>query len=654
LFVAGVGLTVTAGLWFGAARSIDEGRTRSLESDLRQVASDLQASMPSIQQPLFAGAQIAATAGIERFRDYEETEVPAPFRSVSLWAHTPEGLRLLKAVGAAPEVLHGNPAVLAALRAVRPSGRLNVLGLVHGPARALALAELLPGRGLLVYAEDTPPDAATLSNSPLFSGLHFSLYDGPTATPSRLIETDTADTQSGPSRTETVRFGSGLVTIRAILTARPPGTLPSQVPPLIAVGGLALTAAATATAELLVRRREIAERAASDTGLAYDELKGISETLQHTFLPPDDLSFPGVELAGAYVAGVQPLGVGGDWYDAIPIDETHLFVSVGDVAGRGHDAARVMSSLRHAIRAYAVQGDPPGTVIRKLGELVDVERDDCFATVLAAAVDVPGRTIEVVSAGHLPPLLVDDAGARYLSLTVAIPVGMARRAPLPPPPARLALSPGSTLVFFTDGLVERRGEVVDVGLEQLRDAAAATQGDARDVVADLLRAVVPDGCDDDLALLALRWPSVPADDLATPTVPPAGWAHRRRFPREPESAERARVFVAGCLEAAPRDVREVAKLLTSELASNAVLHARSAFDVVVSEARGTVRVAVIDAGPGEPVPERTDDGRDGGHGLWIVSRLSDRWGVDHLPGGAKSVWFESAVRSGSPSSRRAR
>jgi serine phosphatase RsbU (regulator of sigma subunit)/anti-sigma regulatory factor (Ser/Thr protein kinase) len=650
LAVLVVGLVLTAGFTIGAARSIEGGQSRTLTDDLRQVTSALEASVPSIQQPLVAGARIASSDGVGPFRVYEETEVGggAPFRSVSLWRRELGSFELVAVVGERPEALHGNGAVLSRLRGLKPGERLGVLGLVVGPARALAFAELLPGTRLLVYAEDPLPrgSSAQFAASSPFAGLHFELFLGPDRSPSRLIETDLARGIDGPSRTATVAYGSSSATIVVVLTTYPPGLLPPQVPRAIAYGGLLLTALAAVTAERLVRRREKAELVAVDTGQRYDEQRGISETLQHSLLPPEEVSFPGMAITGAYVAGVRPLGVGGDWYDAIPIDDEHLFVSVGDVAGRGHRAAGVMSSLRHAIRAYAVQGDQPGEVLRKLNDLVDIDRDDSFATVLGAFVDVPARTLEIVSAGHLPPLLVDGEGARYLSMHVAVPVGLVRDwdAPIA---TRVTLSPGSMLVFFTDGLVERRGSVVDDGLERLRRHVADSIGlRSTELVSGILRDLVPEEGGDDLAILVLRWTGATDDGSPRDTNLPLhgpftrGTSVWRTFACEATSVERARAFVAGCLSEAAQGVREVATLLTSELATNAILHAQSEFDVGVEVAGMRVRVEVADRGHGLVPTTPKADRLNGGNGLWILTQLSESWGVEQRVDGANVVWFE--------------
>ena len=215
---------------------------------------------------------------------------------------------------------------------------------------------------------------------------------------------------------------------------------------------------------------------------------------------------------------------------------------------------------------------------------------------------------------------------------------------------RVALSPGSTLIFFTDGLVERREFVVDEGLDRLRHHVAnAADVGAPALVSGILRDVLHGEGDDDLAVLALKWPH-DAGAGSAPVVPlsDSSLAMRKSplwgtFEGEAASVERARAFVAGSLAEAAREHREVATLLTSELATNAVLHANSAFDVRIELTDTQIRVEVADLGDGLILLAPTSDRVDGGRGLWIVSQLSDRWGVEAGDNGANVVWFEIDV-----------
>jgi anti-sigma regulatory factor (Ser/Thr protein kinase) len=190
--------------------------------------------------------------------------------------------------------------------------------------------------------------------------------------------------------------------------------------------------------------------------------------------------------------------------------------------------------------------------------------------------------------------------------------------------------------------VERRGFVVDEGLDRLRrHVAEVVTLTAPELVSGILREVVPEDGGDDLAVLVLRWPGA-ADEAPTRDAT----SSRRTFEGEVASVGQARAFVAGCLAGVSQGTREVATLLTSELASNAVLHARSAFDVCVEVARMRVRVEVADRGNGLiPTAPRSDE-RNGGRGLSILTRLSERWGVEPGVDGANVVWFEVADEHG--------
>lgn len=634
--------------------AINDGDNRVLNSQLRQVTSALDAAIPAIQQPLVAADSIAADAGPKAFRSFVASDVgrqgtQAPFRSISLWRRTSGAPRLVEVVGQRPALLDVPGGVTRVLGAMHASARLSVTGLFSSPDTGLGFAEALPGvrPGLIVYAEsDLPKPTAQ------FRGLAFALYLGHSISPSHLMESSVALPRSGRRASAVVPFGTADVTIVTALVGRPSGVLPSELPWGIALVGVVLAALAAVTTERLVRRRELAESVATDRVAQYDAQRGIAETLQRSLLPEEDPTFPGVSIATQYVAGVEHLDVGGDWHDAIRVDDDRLFVTVGDVAGRGLKAATVMASLRHAIRAYAVQGDDPSSVLRKLDGLVDVERDECFATVVCAMVEVPQRRVTIASAGHLPPLLIDDGGARFVAIPVNPPVGVASTGP--PASVTLSVTPQTTIVFYTDGLVERRDRTLDDGLEALRRAVPVSGTPVARVLDEILESLLPEGSEDDVALLALAWPATtPATDLPTTN---AEWralggraaACTRRFPPEPLSVRGARAFVDGSLPDLERGVREVVALLVSELATNAVRHAKTDFEVTVvtSPDPRRVRVGVTDQSGGGPSVLRNRRVAPDGRGLQLVASLSEQWGVAwSRDRRSKTVWFEPSFRS---------
>jgi serine phosphatase RsbU (regulator of sigma subunit) len=209
-------------------------------------------------------------------------------------------------------------------------------------------------------------------------------------------------------------------------------------------------------------------------------------------------------VAVHYEPGVAGMEIGGDWYDVMLVGDDHLLVVVGDVSGRGLEAASMMASLRYAIRAFASQGDAPGDILGKLNALDDPNRNGRFATVLCAVVDLSGGTATIANAGHPNPLLLTRTdGTRFIETAVGVPVGVMPGVRYESVP--VTIPPGATLLAFTDGLFERRGESVDAGMARLREAAEARDGSLVDllegVASDLRRA----GPADDAALLGLRW-----------------------------------------------------------------------------------------------------------------------------------------------------
>jgi serine phosphatase RsbU (regulator of sigma subunit) len=212
----------------------------------------------------------------------------------------------------------------------------------------------------------------------------------------------------------------------------------------------------------------------------------------------------GVEVAARYVAGVDELEVGGDWYDVIARPCGRSVFVVGDISGRGLAAATTMAALRFAVRAYLAQGDDIGAVLAKLRGLLDIEVDHQFATVLLGELDPAAGLIRIVSAGHFGPLVISRDGAEFLECPVAPPVGVT--APAPPAVTEVRVDGPATLLAFTDGAVERRREDIDTGLERLRSTAVAADALPLPAVLDRLMQIPTDnGGRDDTVILGLRW-----------------------------------------------------------------------------------------------------------------------------------------------------
>jgi serine phosphatase RsbU (regulator of sigma subunit) len=212
-----------------------------------------------------------------------------------------------------------------------------------------------------------------------------------------------------------------------------------------------------------------------------------------------------VQAAARYVAGVDELQVGGDWYDVIERGPGHCVFVVGDISGRGLPAATTMASLRFAVRAYVAEGHDIEVVLTMLRRLIDLDTDHQFATVLLGELDRCASSLRLVSAGHFGPVVVTDGKAELLECPVAPPVGVGG----PVPTATTVCLPDTgTLIAFTDGAVERRGEVIDTGLDRLRDAALAADSQPLPMLIDtLLDTLTVEGSKDDTVILGLRWTS---------------------------------------------------------------------------------------------------------------------------------------------------
>lgn len=506
-----VALALTVAAVIGSAASDRENESRLLKLQVRQVAAALDSAVSSIQEPLAAADQLASSgASTAAFRSFVASEVgpKARFRTISLWQTVAGGApRLVTLVGPAPEITQSASYERSFFDRMHPSPTLFVTKLLTTPARAIGYGEMAPGASttMFVFAETNLPASTYVPNpkNSAFSDLDFVLYLGRRDVRSALIENTVHLPISGTTASATVPFGDTVVLIISTPTGPLAGSLPSELPWILAVAGAVIAVAAAAMTERLVRRTEVAEDLAVDNARLYGAQRGIAETLQRALLPAGHPTFPGVELAVRYVPGVAGLNIGGDWYDVITIDASRFFFVVGDVSGRGLKAAATMAYLQHAIRAYATQGDAPDAVLSKLDDLIGIERDESFATVLCGLVDVPARTVTISSAGHPPLLLIDDDGPRFVEVPIATPVGVS---PSRPPRSRtIIVDTGTSLIAFTDGLIERRGQPLSTGLESLRRAASGHRGPVNDLLSTVLATLVPHGSEDDIAVLGVRW-----------------------------------------------------------------------------------------------------------------------------------------------------
>jgi serine phosphatase RsbU (regulator of sigma subunit) len=259
-------------------------------------------------------------------------------------------------------------------------------------------------------------------------------------------------------------------------------------------------------AELYTRAREL-QQLNERLRQAHSREREVALALQEAMLPDRRQVSPHHRAAVRYRPAVGALNVCGDWYDLVDLVDGHrVGVSVGDVVGHGLEAAGVMGQLRSALSAASRVAEGPAQALDVLGRYAHVVSGAESATAVTTFIDFVRHTITYSSAGHLPPVLVHpDGRAEFLDGATDTPLD-ARPDPIPRPQAETAFTPGATLVLYTDGLVERRGEDIDTGLARLTDALYRNRGQDPETLADtvLLELLPPGGATDDTALIVVR------------------------------------------------------------------------------------------------------------------------------------------------------
>jgi hypothetical protein len=502
--VAAVLLAVTMLLAWLASEVNANNNQRLLEQQVAEAATLLNTQVAVIETQMADAGQVAdATSGRPGpFTSFAAAAV-SPGMSLSLWRVVDGQAQQLAVHGATPLLPDGGPAPFFAR--LQPTGQLSVAGIVGGDQPRLAYALMPAGEttGLVVYAEAPLNRRVSVEAGDAFGGLDLAVYLGRTTAADQLVQTTAPIPIRGDTASTRVPFGDTELTVVAAARDGLTGPLSAALPWIVLAIGAGLAVAGSATFETLSRRRAVAEGLATENARLYRQQRGIAGTLQHALLP-EVPRVEGVEAAARYVAGVDELDVGGDWYDVVTRPCGRSVFIVGDISGRGLAAATTMAALRFAVRAYLAQGDDIATVLTKLRALLDLEVDHQFATVLLGEVDPAAGLIRIVSAGHFGPLLISDGRAEFLECPVAPPIGVT--APAAPVVTEARASGTTTLLAFTDGAVERRGEVIDTGLERLRSTAAGAAGDPLPAVLDrLMQIPTASGGQDDTVILGLRW-----------------------------------------------------------------------------------------------------------------------------------------------------
>ncbi|MEU3661351.1 SpoIIE family protein phosphatase [Streptomyces sp. NPDC032940] len=372
--------------------------------------------------------------------------------------------------------------------------------------------------------------------------------------------------------------------------------------------------------------------------LLYDREHELAAGLQTAMLPGHMPPTPGLVFATRYRPASARGGIGGDWYDVLTLPDGRVVAVVGDVQGHDVTAAAVMGQLRIALRAYAAEGHPPTTVVARASAFLTELDTDRFATCLLVEIDPrTGRTV-IVRAGHLGPVLRrPDGTCTWLETPGGLPLGLSSPGSQPGhPAAETVLGAGSTLLLCTDGLVESRAADIDEGRARLLGALATGPVDP-DGLADHLLSTMGayTGEDDDVALLVMRRNRRASDVTERLEV------DIRLV--DPDTLHAARLALRTALDDwSLGRLSETAELLASELATNALLHARGDAILTVSPMPGrgpTVRLAVTDTSPVSPRRRAATEGSTSGRGMMLIEELAAAWGVESR-GNGKTVWCE--------------
>jgi anti-sigma regulatory factor (Ser/Thr protein kinase)/putative methionine-R-sulfoxide reductase with GAF domain len=354
---------------------------------------------------------------------------------------------------------------------------------------------------------------------------------------------------------------------------------------------------------------------------ALEHEHNVSMLLQRSLLPKRLVEVVGVEVAARYLPAREE--VGGDWYDVIELPRGKVGVVIGDVVGHGIAAAALMGRLRTALHSYAIEGHGPGRTLELVDRFVQSLSEPAMATAAYAVFDTYTSDVCYSTAGHLPPVVISGSGTRVLDVTPAPPLGAFPYGRCPE--LEFELESGEMLFMYTDGLVERRGVALNLGIDALATALAKARTPEEACLFAVTDLVPQDGLQDDAAIVALQNSMVPAELHLRLPAQPKTLAHVRRVLRR-------WLVNRGADEV---DVAEVT-IAVSEACANAIEHAYSpapaSFELDATGANGEVTVAIRDQGRWRP-PRGSNRGR----GLSIMVAAMDDVQIDRSDTGTQVV-----------------
>nr|WP_322753376.1 SpoIIE family protein phosphatase [Frankia sp. Cas3] len=396
-------------------------------------------------------------------------------------------------------------------------------------------------------------------------------------------------------------------------------------------------------ADDLLLAQEFVARAALciDNARRYTREHTAALALQRSLLPHRLPGQTAVEVAWHYLPADESAGVGGDWFDVIPLSGARVALVVGDVVGHGLHAAATMGRLRTAVHTLAGLDLPPDELLARLDDLVirlTDEEDTAAATAgpavlgatcLYAVYDPVSRICSLARAGHPPPAIVHpDGTVAFPDLPAGPPLGLGG---LPFEAGEIELPEGSLIALYTNGLVEARDHDVDAGLGRLRTALGRAEESLEAIREGVIEALLPDRPDDDVALLLARTRTLTADQVASWDLPAdfavvaLARAHTAR-----------QLALWGFDEAA-----FITELLVSELVTNAIRYAAAPIRLRLIRDR-TLICEVSDGSSTSPRLRHARASDEGGRGLFLVAQFTQRWGARYTAGG-KTIWAEQSL-----------
>jgi PAS domain S-box-containing protein len=390
----------------------------------------------------------------------------------------------------------------------------------------------------------------------------------------------------------------------------------------------------------LLLAEELVSRAAMsmDNARQYAREHTAALALQRNLLPHRLRGGVAVEATSRYLPADMDHGVGGDWFDVIPLSGARVALVVGDVVGHGINAAATMGRLRTAVHTLADMELPPDELLARLDDTVqrlaeeDADAPDQTSTVVGATCvyavyDPVTRKCAMARAGHPPPAIIDPQGrVTFPDLPTGTPLGIGLGVPFEA--VELELPEGSLLALYTDGLIETRDHDIDVGMRRLGTALAQPDRSLEDLCTRAMEIIPGQAPCDDVTLLLVRTRSFSPAQVASWTLP------------SDETAVRSARHMAACqlAEWGLEGLEDATKLIVSELVTNAVRHSTGPIGLRLIQHQ-VLTCEVFDTNAGSPQLRRARTIDENGRGLFLVGQLSRRWGARSVSGG-KVVWAE--------------